>query len=155
MLYLSEMSRIGWKSLCEYWMNATSAPIESISSSGVKLAARLSLAVENLHGLRARDVLLKEGVYARELRAYEVVAAASVLSEPSGRGEEERDCDERYERQAPVHPEHEADDGEDHHHVAQAFDDARPEELVQRVNVGREARHDAADGVAVEVGELL
>jgi hypothetical protein len=34
-LYLSEMSRMGWKSLCEYWMKATSAPMESTSPAGV------------------------------------------------------------------------------------------------------------------------
>jgi hypothetical protein len=34
-LYLSEMSRMGWKSLCEYCMKATSAPIERTSLPGV------------------------------------------------------------------------------------------------------------------------
>src|SRR5205814_5311137 len=48
----------------------------------VELPKRLRLAVENLHGLRARQVLLQEGVDARQPRADEVVAASRVPSEP-------------------------------------------------------------------------
>ena len=54
----------------------------------VELPERLRLAVENLYGLRARQVLLQEGIDAREARADEVVAASRVLPKPGGRGEE-------------------------------------------------------------------
>jgi hypothetical protein len=62
----------------------------------VELPERLLLAIENLHGLRARDVLLQEGVDARQLRAYEVVAAARVLAEPRRGREQKRHRDERH-----------------------------------------------------------
>ncbi|HEV2764374.1 MAG TPA: hypothetical protein VGV38_15445 [Pyrinomonadaceae bacterium] len=95
-----------------------------------ELAEADRLAVENLHGLRARDVLLQEGVDARQLRANQVVAAPRVLAEPCRRREQERHGDERDERQTPVHPEHDGDDGGNHHHVAEHVYHAGGEQFV-------------------------
>ncbi len=53
-------------------------------------------------------------------------------------------------RHAPVHPEEHADDADEDEDVAEDGDEAGGEEVVERIDVGRDPRHETADGIAIE-----
>ena len=57
---------------------------------------------------------------------------------------------ERDRRQARVHGDQDDDDPQQLGEIGEDQDDARGERLVDRLDVGRHARHQAADGSAVE-----
>ena len=70
------------------------------------------------------------------------------------RQRDERQHGERDERQPPVHQEHRRHDADEHEHVAEDRDDARREQIVERVDVGRDARHQPADRIAIVEAEV-
>ena len=112
------------------------------------------LAAEQLHHRHAREVLLEEGVDARHPPARLAEGPPRALAEPVGEGEEERDHGEGDEGEAPVEGHHHRHDPEQGEEVAEDGDDARGEQLVHRVHVGGDARHEPAHRVAVEVAHV-
>ncbi len=84
-----------------------------------KAAQRFLFRIENLHRLRAREVLLQKGIDARDARAHHVIALARAFAKPGGRGEKHGHGQQRHQRQARVHPDHHRDDCHNHHQVAQ------------------------------------
>ena len=81
--------------------------------------------------------------------AHGPVRLADVAAEPLRDEDDERQDGEGHEREPPVHrDEHDHDAGE-REDVAEDRDDAGREQVVEHVDVGRHARHQPADGVAV------
>ena len=80
--------------------------------------------------------------------------AARALAEPVGEGEEERDHREGDEGEAPVEGDHHRHDPDQGEEVAEDGHDARGEQLVHRVHVGGDPRHEPAHRVAVEVAHV-
>ena len=78
------------------------------------------------------------------------VGHARAAAEPDRDEHDERRDGEEHQRHAPVHPEQHADDAEQHEDVAEDGDEAGGEHLVERVDVGGHARHQAAHRIAVE-----
>ena len=118
-----------------------------ISSNRSKVAR---LAAEQLHRGHAGDVLLQEGVDPRDPgRARCGTTRARCARNHCVTSDDQRQHRERDQRQPPVHRDqhdHDADQRED---VAEDRDDAGGEQLVQHVDVGRHARHQPADRIAV------
>ena len=65
------------------------------------------------------------------------------------------DDGEGEQRERPAHPEHDADDEGEGEDVFEDGEDAGGEHFVERVDVGGDAGDEAADGVAVEEGDVL
>ncbi len=107
--------------------------------------------MNNLHHAHAGNVFLEERVDARDGGADAAVGVAHELAEEICDHENEGQHGERIKRQPVVHGEkqrgHDGEEEEivDHRH------DAGGKEIVQGVDVGGYARHEAADRVAVEV----
>ena len=100
-------------------------------------------------------MLLQKGEDARDARAHQVVTASGAFTEPGGGREKHRHRQQRYERQAYVHPSHHGDNRDNHHQITEQVSDARREQLVQRVHVGGQPRHDPSDWIAIEISDLL
>ena len=100
-------------------------------------------------------MLLQKGVDAGDARPDHVIAAARALAKPGGGGPEHRDRQQRNQRQLHIHPQHHGDDRDNHHQIAQHVGNAGGKQFVQRVDVGCQPRHDAPDGIAIIVGDLL
>ena len=77
-----------------------------------------------------------------------------VAAEPLRHQHDQRQHREGDQRQPPVHPQHDADDADQHERVAEHRDHAGREQLVERVDVARDARHQPADRVAIVVGHV-
>ncbi len=107
------------------------------------------LTAEELHRRHAGDVLLQEGVDARDPEADGAIRLAHVPAEPLRHDDDERQNRERQQRQAPVHPQQHDHDAEEREDVAEDRDDAGREHVVEHVDVRRDARHQAADRVAI------
>ena len=108
---------------------------------------------EQLHRGHPGDVLLQEGVDARDPHAHLAVGVADVATEPLRDQHDQRQHREGHDGQPPVHPHqhhHDAGQGE---HVAEDGDHARGEQLVEGVDVGGDARHQPAHRVAVVVAQ--
>jgi hypothetical protein len=89
------------------------------------------------------------------MRAMRVVTAPRAAPEPGRRGKQQRHGQQRYERQPHVHPQHHRDDRDDHHEITEQVGHAGREQLVERIDVAREPRHDAADGIAIVISDFL
>ena len=79
---------------------------------------------------------------------------ARAAAEPVRDQEEERDHREGDEGQPPVQGQHHAHDPEQREQVAEHGDHPGGEQLVDRVHVGGDARHQPAHRVAVEVADV-
>ncbi len=121
----------------------------------IESAQRLRFRVEDLDRLRAGKVLLQKRIDARDARAHEVVTSARAAAKPRRRRKQQRHCQQADERELHVHPQHHGDDRDDHHEVAEQIRHAFGEQLVERIDVGRQPRHDAADGIAIVVSDFL
>ncbi len=64
------------------------------------------------------------------------------------------DDGEREQGERPAHPQHDDDDEGEDEDVFEDGEDAGGEHLVERVDVGGDAGDEAADGVAVEEGDV-
>ncbi len=120
----------------------------------VELREARVLAVEQLHGAHARDVLLQHRVDARDPDAHLAVERAHVRPEPLRDNGQQRQHGEAHQREPPVHQQQGDDDACERQHVAEHRDNAGGEEIVERVDVGSHACHEAADGIAVVVAEV-
>ena len=109
-----------------------------------------ALAVEELHDRHAGDVLLGEGVDAGSGVALAAIAVADVAAEDAGDVEDGRDDRDGEQRQRPAHAQHDDDDEGEDEDVLEDGEHARGEHLVERVDVGGDARDELADGVVVE-----
>ena len=112
------------------------------------------LAVEELHDAHAGDVLLREGVDLGGGGALAAVAVADVVAEELGGVEDGGDDGEREQGERPAHPEHDGDDEGEREDVFEDGEDAGGEHFVEGVDVGGDAGDEAADGVAVEEGDV-
>ena len=112
------------------------------------------LAVEELHDADAGEALLQEGVHAGQTHPDVTVGAPDPRPEDEGGPGHERKHAEGDQRQVGVHLEHGPHDEEQREEVAKYRDHPRTEELVQRLHVGGDAGHEAADRVAVVEGQV-
>ena len=78
----------------------------------------------------------------------------TLRAEPLRDERDERQHREGDEREPPVHPQHHDHDADQREDVAEDGDDAGGEQIVQHVHVGGDARHQAADRVAVVVAQI-
>ena len=116
-------------------------------SSNAARAARL--AGEQLHGRDAADVLLQEGVDARDPHPHLAIGRARVNAEPVRHQHDARDHREGDQRQAPVEQQHRPHDGGEGEDVAEHRHHTRREQLVERIDVGRHPRHQPPHRIAV------
>ncbi len=118
-----------------------------------KLAWLRGLAGVRLHDAHARDVLRQGGGDEADALAHAAVGAVRANAEPHRRERHQRQDRERREREPPV--EHEQDDGgaDDERRVLDEAGDAVGDELVERLDVVRDAADDGAGAVALEVAE--
>jgi hypothetical protein len=124
-----------------------------VAVDGVELLEGGALAAEELQHRHAGDVLLEVGVDARDLHPHPRYIWRARDAEPEGdRGEQRQDA-EADQGQPPVEPEEHRDDAAEQHDVAEDRHQPGGEQLVERVDVGGHAGDQAADRVAVEVGE--
>ena len=107
------------------------------------------LAAEQLHRRHAVDVLVEERVDARDPQAHLPVGLAHVPPEPLRQDENQRQHREGDQRKPPVHPQQRHHDADEHEQIAERRDDARREQIVDDVDVGRHARHQPPDGIAI------
>ena len=128
--------------------------IAVIAIDRVETLERAALLSEQLHRRHTGQVLLQKRVDLRDQAAHLPIRLAHVLAEPLRRRQNARQDDERHQRQTPVHPEHRGDDAEEREHVAEHRHHTRREQVVERVDVGRHARHHAADRVFVVEREV-
>ena len=77
------------------------------------------------------------------------VGLAHVDAEPLRDQHDQRQHRERDERQPPVEEQHRGHDADEREDVAEDRDDAGGEQLVERIDIGRDARHQPADRIAV------
>ena len=78
------------------------------------------------------------------------IGLAHAHAEHVRRDDHERDHGERREREPPVDDEHQHADRQQREQVAEPGDDAGGEQLVERFDVRRHARHEPPDRIAVE-----
>ena len=107
------------------------------------------LPAEQLDRRHPADVLLQEGVDPRDPGPDRAVRLADVAAEPLRHQHDQRQHREGHQRQPPVERQHDDHDADEREHVAEHRHDAGGEQVVQHVDVGRHARHQPADGVAV------
>ena len=119
---------------------------------GGEVVEGAALAVEELHDGHAGDVLLREGVDAGGGVALAAIAVANVTAEDAGDVEDGRDDRDGEQRQRPAHAQHDDDDEGEDEDVLEDGEHAGGEHLVERVDVGGDARDEPADGVVVEEG---
>ena len=125
------------------------SPVPGVEA--LELLRFLLLAVEELHGGHAGDVLLQEGVDGGDAGPHLAIRDPRAAAEPDRHDDDERRDREQHQRQAPVHPEEHADDADQHEDVAEDGDESGREHLVERVDVGGHAGHEPAHGIPVEV----
>ena len=113
------------------------------------------LAIEKLHDAHAGDVLLGEGIDLCGRGTLASIAAANGLAEDGGRDQDQRDGRERKQGQRPGHRQHDANDEEQQNNVLEDREYARGEHLVQCIDVGGDARDEAADRVFIEEADIL
>ena len=109
---------------------------------------------EELHDAHSGDVLLEERVYPGDFHAHVAVRVARALAEPVRHPEHRQEDRERDRGERRVEGEEDGHDSREDRDVAEERDEARREELVQGVDVRREARHEPADGRPVEDGDV-
>jgi hypothetical protein len=107
------------------------------------------LAPEQLHRCHAGDALLQVRVDSGDPGAHRPVRLAHVRAEPLRDQPDERQHGERDDREAPIDPDHHCHDPDQREQIAEDGDDASREQVVQDVDVCRDARHQAADGIPV------
>ena len=108
------------------------------------------LAPEELHRRHPRDVLLQERVDARDPAPHLAVRLPGVVPEPLRHRRDEGQHGEGDDGEAPVHDEEHDGDAGQHEDVPEHRHHPRREQLVEGVDVGGHAGHQAADRVAVE-----
>ena len=110
------------------------------------------LAIEDLHHAHAGDVFLQERVDARDGGADAAVGVAHAVAEEPGGHDDERAAPRSVaRREPPVHVEkHTRPMHASRKTSLTMVDDARGEQIVERVHVGGDARDQAADRAAVE-----
>ena len=109
---------------------------------------------EELDGGDAGNVLIEERVQPRQEPSDLTIRLAHVLAEPHRRQRNERQDGEGDQRESPVHEEHRRHDADEHEHVAEDGDESRGEQIVERVDVGRDPRHQPADRIAIVEAEV-
>src|SRR6476661_1643310 len=120
----------------------------------LELAELPLFVVENLHHVHARQVLLHEGVELGHGVAYVLERLFHLLLEYVGGKEQGRNHRQAHQRQAPVYPEHEGHDEQNLEDVAGHGCQSFAEDVGQGFHVGDVARHQHADGGAVEKAQL-
>jgi hypothetical protein len=119
--------------------------VELVEALGVAV-----LAVEELHGLHAGEVLGQVGVRAAGAQAHGAERVADAQAQVVERHEQQRHDRQRHEREAPVddeHVDHQADDQAD---VGDQADDAVGHGGLDGLDVAGDAGDQAADRGAVE-----
>ena len=109
----------------------------------------VGLASEELDHRHALDRLLEERIQASEPPAHLAIGVARPHPEPGGDGGQHRHQRERDEGQAPVEPQHRADDGHERDDVADDGEEPARERLVDGLHVVEHASHQTPDGIPV------
>ena len=104
---------------------------------------------EQLDRRHAVDVLVEKGVDARDPQTHFSVRLAHVPPEPLRENKNQRQHREGNQGKPPVHPQQRHHDADEHEQIAERGDDARREQIVDDVDVGRHPRHQPPDGVPV------
>ncbi len=111
-----------------------------------------ALAIEELQHHHAADVLLQVGVDAGDGDANAAIGVAHLVAKNLGRPDDEGQHGKGDQRQLPVHAQHHAEDAGEHEDIFEDGDHAGSEHFIQGVDVGGDARDQAANGVLVEEG---
>ena len=117
---------------------------------GVEPPLRLPLHPERLDHRHPRHVLLQEGVHPRELPPHLPVRLADPFFQQLDEQHEDGKDGEGDERKARVHPEQDRGRARQHRDVADRRDEAGGKELLERLDVGGKARHEASGRRAIE-----
>jgi hypothetical protein len=117
-----------------------------------EFSARLLFAIEELHDAHAGDVFLKVGVDAGNSGADAAVGVANVFAEEKGDDEDEGKHGECVEREATIYGKEPAGEDGEKEEIVDHGHDAGGEEIVEGIDVGGDARNQAADRIAIEVG---
>lgn len=115
---------------------------------------RPGLPVEQLDRRHSGELFLQQRVEGRRAFADAPVGPAQPPVRPEERGEERRHRGEDERGEARVDDEHEADHAGDQEQVRDRADDALGDEALDRLDVGRDARHEPAHRRAVVEREV-
>ena len=121
-----------------------------ISIQCVETRRFVALAPEELHDAHAADVLLEIRVDSREPCSDLSIGSAHRSLEYTRRQPHEGNHRKGCQRESPVGDEHQHADRDEREQVAHSRHDARGEELIQGLDVGRDPRDEAPDRVPVE-----
>ena len=114
------------------------------------LPLRLPLHPERLDHRHPRHVLLQEGVHPRELPPHLPVRLADPFFEQLDEQHEDGQDAEGDQRKPQVHPEQDRGRARQHRDVADRRNEAGGDQLLERLDVGGQARHEAPGRRAVE-----
>ena len=121
---------------------------------GLEVVVGALFAVEKLHHGHAADVFLGKAVDAGDGGAHAAVALANAVAEEARDDEDERQNREGQQRQPPVDVEHhDGHDGEGEE-VVDDGENAAGEHFVDGVDVGGDARDQAAHGMGIEEADV-
>jgi len=109
-------------------------------------------AAVQLDGGHSGDVFLRETVQPRNLEPDIAVRFAYFFTEQEGAIDQQGKNAERHQSERPVDCEHEHDNPNNDEYVRKDGDKAGREHFVQDFDVAGDARHQAADRIAVEKG---
>src|SRR2546430_14316647 len=100
-------------------------------------------------------MLLQKGVDAGHAGAHQVITAPRALAKPRGGSDQHRNRQQGYQSQAGILPGHHRDDSRDHYQVTEQVGDPGSKQFVQRVYVGGQSAHDAANRITIVISDLL
>jgi hypothetical protein len=121
---------------------------------GLEVVVGALLAIEELDHAHTGDVFLRKGIDARDRRADPTVGIPDTFPEDAGNEDDDRQDGEGDEGEPPAHAQHHEDDAEQDEYVPEDFEDPGGEHLIKGVHVGGETGDEAADGVAIEEGNV-
>ena len=116
-----------------------------------ELVTRPALAIEDLDGSDPAQPLVEERVEPRQTGADLAEAPAHAAAQRQRGDDDEGQHGKGHAHELGIEAHHRHEDPEQEEYVAHERHEPRGEQLVQDVDVVRDARHDAADRVTVEV----
>src|SRR5579871_183436 len=123
--------------------------VHVLGVDAVKAAVGAPFTIEKLQHHHAGDVLLQIGVDAGDGGANAAVRVAHGLAENHRRPEDERQHGKGYEREPPVHPQHDDHDSGEHEDIFKDRHHAGGKHFIQRVHICSDARYKAANRIPV------
>ncbi len=128
--------------------------VEQVQVDLIEAPGVPGLAVKELHGLHAAQVLRQVGVRAACPEPHGPEGVADAPPQKVERNVQKGHDQQRHERQPPVDHEHIDRQADEQPDVGDDADDALDDRLLDRLDVARHARDQPPDGGAVEVAEV-